>query len=159
MLKTITVAKRGEIKKSQKGNTYFLITDDEGANYVCFHSAQHPDFPEGAGVYCKITERAGSDPTIELAKEGEAEKTAGKPPAKPRLASPSDINRSIEKQVALKGAVEITKALIESKTWGKDDLTIKNINATIKKIANSNDEWLMSSEEIAQRLQEKIQGE
>lgn len=76
MLKTITVATRGELKKSQKGNAYFLVADNDGVNYVCFHSAQYADFPEGAGVYSKITERVDKDPTIELAKDGEEEKPA-----------------------------------------------------------------------------------
>ncbi len=163
MPKMITVAKRGELKKSQKGNAYFLVTDTDGVNYVCFHSAQYADFPEDAGVYCKIIDRIDKDSTIEVAKDGEEEAPTGavvKTPIKPQSYSRGgDTNRSIEKQVALKGAVEIVKALIESKTWGKDDLTNKKINFTVKQIASSNDEWLMSSTQVAEKIQEEIDKE
>ena len=81
MPKTITVAERGELKKSQKGNAYFLITDTDGINYVCFHSAQYADFPEGAGVFSKIIDRIDKDSTIELAVDGGAETLASKPSA------------------------------------------------------------------------------
>ena len=108
MDKTITVATRGEIKKSAKGNTYFLVTDTDGVNYVCFHSAQHPDYPEGAGVYSKITERAGSDATIELANESTVAQTAT-PPKLPAVDNRTD---DIHNQVAYKIAGQVFCALV-----------------------------------------------
>ena len=148
----IIVAERSEILKSKKGKTYFTVKDTEGNTYVCYHPNQHPDFEPHSNPEVKISPSSNPDysPSIELAKEGEK-------PTQPQRRKSDDTNRSIEKQVALKGAIEITKALIESKTWGKDDLTIPNINATIKKIANSNDEWLMSSQKVVEKIVEEIE--
>ena len=148
----IIVAERSEILKSKKGKTYFTVKDTEGNTYVCYHPNQHPDFKPHSNPEVKISPNSNPDysPSIELAKEGEK-------PTQPQRRKSDDTNRSIEKQVALKGAIEITKALIESKTWGKDDLTIPNINATIKKIANSNDEWLMSSQKVVEKIVEEIE--
>ena len=148
----IVVTERSELMKSKKGKTYFTIKDTEGNTYVCYHPNQHPDFEPHNNPEVKINPSSNPDysPSIELLG------TEKEKPAPQKQYSRDDTNRSIEKQVALKGSVEIVKALIESKTWGKEDLTIPKITATIKKIANSNDEWLMGSQQIAEKLQEEI---
>ena len=152
MLKMITVGKRGELKKSQKGNAYFLITDTEGVNFVCFHSAQHPDFPEGAGVYSKITPREGSDATIELATEGEAEKPAKIKPIKPSVWV-DDKNKSF----ALSYAKDLIVPFVQSgKLKEIDTDTPKKLATKTIEIAKIFNEWLMSSHEVAVKLQEEI---
>lgn len=123
MDKTITVATRGEIKKSAKGNTYFLVTDTDGVNYVCFHSAQHPDYPEGAGVYSKITERAGSDATIELANESTVAQTTT-PPTQPVDARTDDIHN----QVAYKIAGQVFGAYVRQGRFDKATPTEIGVN-------------------------------
>lgn len=91
-----------------------------------------------------------------------AEKTPDKAPPTPRPQYPQarsksdDTNRSIIRQVSWKTAGRLTEALIASGVFPKDKLTVPNILATQKKIANAGVEWIMSSHEVAEKIQEEI---
>lgn len=162
-MKTDTIIKVGQVRDDEYGNRW--VTPHDGGDDVKIGSKRahlHNLFQQGNTISLhwetyKGKSYVGNAELISGETEAEQEQTnpTTSKPAQKRYGD--DTNRSIEKQVALKGAIEITKALIESKTWGKDDLTIPNINATIKKIANSNDEWLMSSQKVVEKIVEEIE--
>ena len=66
-IKTITVTARGELQKSKKGRTYFIVqTEDEPPQFICYKANLYPEFPVGATQVIEYKEAtSGFSPSIE----------------------------------------------------------------------------------------------
>lgn len=64
--KTITVSVRGELTKSKKGRTYFIVQTDELEQFVCYKANLYPEFAQGVTQVIDWKEGTGNfSPSIE----------------------------------------------------------------------------------------------
>jgi len=133
-----------------------MVNDDKEREFICFNQSAFNEMPVGAGVAVEITERGDQTPTIDLITGG-AEKPAEKPKLPMRVIS----RDSSQKSFACSYAKDVVVAIIKTsdKHFDIEKITPKQargIANLIKAIANDLNAWLISSSEIAEKIEETL---